>query len=91
MAGCITVYISIFDTWEIFNPLLCIIKRRGYPLLWHRSTYQHVLIRRPLNILCLLEPLIDVIPIHDVPPRVNIVFAVRLILQIIGMLPHIQH
>src|ERR1041385_5839986 len=41
-------------------------------------------------LLTAVEPLLRFLPVHDVPPRTEIIRAAILILQIIGVLPHVD-
>src|SRR5688572_169841 len=44
-----------------------------------------------LKLRCFFEALRDVVPIDDVPPRFNVRSTLVLILEIVRVLPHVDH
>ena len=40
---------------------------------------------------CLCVALVDVVPVDNVPPRLDVVRLDVLVLQVEGVLPHVQH
>lgn len=57
---------------------------------YYRSNHSP-LKRLPQNCFCFIKPLFHFIPIHYVPPLINIFGTLIFILQVIGMFPDIEN